>query len=340
MSVTISTPSRLHFGLLRFEQAEGPSFGGLGMMIAEPRCTVRMSASHEWHASGPDANRAVVSAKRALDFIATQVAAGQRPAGAAHQTPQAFQIEILESIPAHHGLGSGTQLALAVAAGVRIACGAPTADVEQLAAMGGRGRRSAVGCHGFLHGGLLYELGSYPDEPLGRLAKRVEVPGAWRVLLVTASQSAGLSGEHERSAFDQLPLVPESTTARLEQLAESAILPAAERDDVEVFGEALFEYGCLAGECFASVQGGPYASAEIAACVEALRGLGARGVGQSSWGPTVFAVVEDQSRAEQLVAKMHAIPTWRDHAMRITSPDNHGATIGSSQFSPRSVTGG
>ena len=325
MSVTISTPSRLHFGLLRFEQAEGPSFGGLGMMIAEPRCTVRISASHEWLASGPDAHRAITSAKKALDFIATQEAAGQRPAGAAQETPPALAIEIIEAIPPHHGLGSGTQLALAIASVVRSLCGLPEASAEELAAMVGRGRRSAIGCHGFLRGGLLYELGSYPDEPLGRLAKRVEVPAAWRVLLVTASQSAGLSGEHERSAFDQLPPIPESTAARLEQLAALALLPAAERDDIEAFGEALFEYGCLAGECFASVQGGPYASAEIAACVEALRGLGARGVGQSSWGPTVFAVVEDLSRAEQLVAQMRAIPTWHDHAMRITSPDNHGA---------------
>jgi hypothetical protein len=86
VSVTISTPSRLHFGLLRFEQAEGPSFGGLGMMIAEPRCVVRLITSNEWRASGPDANRAVAFAKQSLDFIATQGAAGQRPAGAARKT--------------------------------------------------------------------------------------------------------------------------------------------------------------------------------------------------------------------------------------------------------------
>ncbi len=325
MSVTISTPSRLHFGLLRFEQIVGPGFGGLGMMLAEPRCIVGMSASHQWRASGPDANRAIASAKQALESIT--VAAGQRPAGGAPQTPPAFQIEVLESFPAHHGLGSGTQLALAVAAGGRSLCGLPEASAEALAAMVGRGRRSAVGCHGFLHGGLLYELGSYPDELLGRLAKRVDVPTAWRVLLVTASRSAGLSGEHELNAFSQLPPVPESTTARLEQLAAVAILPAAEQSDVKSFGEALFEYGRLAGECFASVQGGPYASAEIAACVEALRALGAHGVGQSSWGPTVFAVVEDQSRAECLAERLRALPAWSDHAVRITAADNHGARL-------------
>ncbi|WP_145433326.1 beta-ribofuranosylaminobenzene 5'-phosphate synthase family protein [Lacipirellula limnantheis] len=323
--MTISTPSRLHFGLLRFEQTDGPSFGGLGMMIAEPRCVVRLTASNEWHASGIDADRAVSNGRRALDYVATQVAADLCPAGATHQTPQAFKIEVLESIPAHHGLGSGTQLALAIAAGVRSLCGLPDANAEELAEMVGRGRRSAIGCHGFLRGGLLYELGSYPDEPLGRLAKRVETPNAWRVVLVTAAKSAGLSGEHELNAFSQLPPVPAAATARLEQLAAAAILPAAEHGDVDAFGDALFEYGRIAGECFASVQGGPYASAEIAACVETLRGFGARGVGQSSWGPTVFALAADEAQANDLVARMRAAMTWRDRAMRITQPDNHGS---------------
>lgn len=325
MSVTISTPSRLHFGLLRFEQTTGPSFGGLGMMIAEPRCVVRLITSNEWSASGPDANRAVASAKRSLDFIATQVAAGQRPAGAAPQTPQAFQIEVLKSIPAHQGLGSGTQLALAIAAGVRIACGAPTADVEQLAAMVGRGQRSAIGCHGFSVGGLLYETGSFPNEPLSRLARREKAPESWRIVLVTASENTGLSGVSEVSAFRQLPPIPIEVTARLDDLAASIILPAALRADLETFGEALYDYGLLAGECFASVQGGPYASAEIAACVAALRDLGARGVGQSSWGPTVFAVVKGQVEAESLVDRLRATRRWRDHPIRITRADNRGA---------------
>jgi beta-ribofuranosylaminobenzene 5'-phosphate synthase len=323
VSVTISTPSRLHFGLLRFEQAEGPSFGGLGMMLAEPRCVVRVIAANEWQAVGIDADRAIKNAKRAFESIAE--AARQRPAGAPHQTPQAFKIEVLNSIPAHIGLGSGTQLALAVAAAVRLACGAPAADVEQLATIVGRGQRSAIGCHGFSLGGLLYELGSFPNEPLSRLARRAKVPESWRIVLVTASGNAGLSGKCEVNAFKRLPPVPIEITARLDDLAASIILPAALRADLETFGEALFDYGCLAGECFASVQGGPYASAEIAACVAVLRELGARGVGQSSWGPTVYAVVNGQAEAEELVDQLRATRQWRDHPIRITRADNRGA---------------
>lgn len=317
MTVTISTPSRLHFGLLRFEQTSGPSFGGLGMMIAEPRTTVRMAVARAWQATGADGDRALAYAKLALDGLSSTI----------HEAPRAIRIDVEESIPAHHGLGSGTQLALAVAAGVRSLCGLAETSADELAAIAGRGRRSAIGCHGFTCGGMLYELGSFANEPLGRLARRVAAPSSWRIVLVTAARCAGLSGDHETKAFDRLPPVPAATTARLERLAEAAILPAAELENVKAFGEALFEYGRLAGECFVSVQGGPYASAEIAACVATLRELGVPGAGQSSWGPTVFAIVEDQSHAEALVARLRAIPRWAEHPMRITSADNNGAHI-------------
>ena len=320
MTVTISTPSRLHFGLLRFEQARGPSFGGLGMMIAEPRTTVRMAPANEWRNTGADGERAMAYAQRALDALGSRGVEG----------PQGIRLDVVELIPAHHGLGSGTQLALAVATGVRTLCGLRETNADELAAIVGRGRRSAIGCHGFKLGGLLYELGSLPDESLGRLAKRVDVPREWRIVLVTASHNAGLSGAGEIDAFSQLPPVPGETTARLESLASASILPAAVRGDLDAFGEALFDYGRLAGECFASVQGGPYASAEIAACVARIRELGVRGVGQSSWGPTVFAFVENQTRAEAVVANLRATPAWANHAMRITSADNHGADVSAS----------
>ena len=59
-SVRITTPSRLHFGLLRFSQESGPSYGGLGMMIDRPRVEVELSAADEWSVSGPYGERALV----------------------------------------------------------------------------------------------------------------------------------------------------------------------------------------------------------------------------------------------------------------------------------------
>jgi beta-ribofuranosylaminobenzene 5'-phosphate synthase len=315
MSVVVSTPSRLHFGLLRFAQAEGPSFGGLGMMIAEPRCVVEIEASEAWAGEGVGFQRALEFARRVLDAVEAPV------------KPPSLRLRITSVIAAHQGLGGGTQLALAVAAGIRALLGLPTATAAELAALTGRGQRSAVGTHGFIHGGLIWEAGRQPGEAIGRLVARVPVPESWRIVLVNFHNQAGLSGKPEIDAFEGLSPVPAPTTERLKQLAERDILPAAERGSLEYFGEAVYEYGRIAGECFAPVQGGPYASLTVADCVHTIRDLGIAGVGQSSWGPTVFAVTEDLQQAEWLVETLAGRSAGSHHELHITAPDNRGATI-------------
>src|SRR5262249_41806239 len=60
--------------------------------------------------------------------------------------------------------------------------------------------------------------------------------------------------------------------------------------DVHTFGETLYEFNRRAGEMFARVQGGIYAHPRIDEIIKYIRSAGIRGVGQSSWGPTVFAI--------------------------------------------------
>ncbi len=315
MPIVITTPSRLHFGLLRFEQAEGRSYGGLGMMIADPRWVVELDAADQWAGEG-------VGFQRALEFARHVLNAVDAP-----RKPQALRIRIRQAIPAHRGLGGGTQLGLAIAAGVRRLFDLPEASAEELAAASGRGQRSAVGAHGFVHGGLIWEKGRPPGESLGQLAARIALPESWRIVLVDTGDPSGLSGKPEVDAFKALPPVRAATTERLEQLAEEAILPAAQRGDLKAFGEALYDYGRTAGECFAPVQGGPYASPAIARCIRTIRQLGVPAAGQSSWGPTVFAVTESIEHAKQLCESLANNPATATDTTQVTAPNNHGATI-------------
>jgi beta-RFAP synthase len=326
MPVVVTTSSRLHFGLLRFEQTDGPSYGGLGMMIADPRWVVEIDAAEQWAGEGAGFQRALEFARHALHAI-----------DAPHK-PQALRIRIRDCVPAHRGLGGGTQLGLAVAAGIRRLLDLPGASAAELAAASGRGQRSAIGAHGFVQGGLLWEKGRLPGQSLGQLAARVSLSEAWRIVLVDTGDPSGLSGKPEVDAFKALPPVPVATTQRLEQLAEEAILPAAKRGDLATFGEALYDYGRTAGECFAPVQGGPYASPSIARCVRTIRQLGVAAAGQSSWGPIVFAVTESIEQAKQLCDSLANNPATAEYATQNTAPNNHGATI--ETFNPRSVAGG
>ena len=310
----ITAPSRIHFGLLRFLKKSGPSYGGLGMMVDQPRVVVELSSTEQWSGSGLFAERALQWARRSLEACSTT-------------TIRALKIDVCTAPAPHSGMGSGTQLALAIATGVRHLGQAPPLEIDQLVSSVERGRRSAVGSHGFQHGGLIWETGWQPGESLGRLKRRVEVPTDWRTVLITMPRYEGLSGQRERDVFELLPPVPVEVTRRLTYWAEEQILPAAEQHDFDTFAEAIFQYGRLAGSCFADVQGGPFATPQIAAGVQRLRELGVRGVGQSSWGPTIFAFAAEEKSATQLADRLASLEEFTGAEIRCSSPNNRGAQL-------------
>jgi len=316
-TLQITAPSRLHFGLLRFAQAAGPSYGGLGMMLDQPATVVDIRLADTWQASGPNADRALAFAQQACRYYSCK---------------SPLSIHVRKTPPAHVGLGSGTQLALAIARGVGSLLNRPVPNVDELSTAVGRGR-SAIGSHGFSQGGLLWETGRDSSESLAKLTRRLDVPEQWRVLLITPPHDAGLHGSAEVDAFAQLPPVPPEVTTKLQRLANEKILPAVEQADFATFSESLYEYGHLAGCCFAPVQGGPYASPDVARCVDTLRSLGLQGVGQSSWGPTIFAFTSNESSANQWLDTLSTLPEFASSNTTVATPNNSGASITQSSSS-------
>jgi beta-ribofuranosylaminobenzene 5'-phosphate synthase len=315
MIVRVATPSRLHFGLLRLHTTCSLGHGGLGLMIDSPGVELELSAAVAWDIAGPSARRAAMFAQQALASV-------QSP-----DAPTALRIRIHATIPPHRGLGGGTQLGLAVAAGVCRLAGIESPTAADLAAAVGRGERSAVGSHGFVHGGLIWERGIGGASGLSELTARVALPAEWRVLLIAPSQQQGRSGLAERRAFAELPPVLPHVSHGLEEIAEREILPAVRNCDFTNFSEAVFQYGRLAGECFGPVQGGPYASTEVAAVVDHLRARGIHGVGQSSWGPTVFAFMRNELEAAAAADDFRRSALGAGCDVRVAAPCNRGALV-------------
>ena len=125
------------------------------------------------------------------------------------------------------------------------------------------------------------------------------VPDHWRIVLITAGTEAAIHGSEEKAAFEELAADPELTDS-LCRLVLLGMLPALRAGDCRGFGEAVYEFNARVGEAFAPVQGGRYCSSLVAETVKYLRTNGVWGVGQSSWGPTVFAIVEDEPKAETI----------------------------------------
>ena len=311
--VEVRTPARLHFGLSSFG-GTGRQFSGLGLMVDGAGIVLRGSLAKEFVATGPHADRAEAFARTWADHQQLPVLPAAR-------------LEVVSAPPDHIGLGIGTQLGLAVVAALSELFNVEYRDAATLAQMSGRGRRSAIGTHGFLHGGLLVDAGKLPDDPLGTLQTRFEMPTPWRFVLIREPAGQGLAGKAEQTAISSLPPVASEVTESLHTLISAEILPAIETEDFSSFSDALYRYGYQAGECFAAAQGGPFASPAIANLVEHVRSLGYPGAGQSSWGPTVFVATNTPQSAEALVAQLQEHPTYQHHHFTITSANNTGAII-------------
>lgn len=321
-SIEVTAASRLHFGMLSFGQARERQYGGVGVMVDKPGLKLRISPAAAFDVSG-------LLAERARRFAEQACSALDLPC-----EPECH-IEILCAPPEHVGLGTGTQLGLSVAAGLNAFLQRETLEPVVLARMVSRGERSAIGTYGFCRGGLLVESGKREGDLLSPLVARVELPVEWRFLLVCLADEAGLSGTAEQTAFRDLPPVPSAATATLCREVLLSLLPAAVEGHFEEFSASLYRYGHMAGLSFAPNQGGPFASQRIANLVNHIREIGVQGVGQSSWGPVVFALLPDTEAAERLEEILREDKRFSQATFFIAKPAKRGARIHTSASSER-----
>ena len=297
--IQIETGARLHFGLL---DTVTP-FGGLGVMIDRPATVIELKTAESFSAepSIQDRTSAII----------------QRLCHACHiQSLPGVAIRVLQSAPAHNGFGSGTQLSLAIADGLRQWFDADLSNEKLAVEIADRGKRSAVGVHGFFHGGLIFEASETGCEDLNPIQRRVELPETWRlVLLRPTSPQPVISGDQEKTKFARLP-PGRGAGDDLRKSIQNEILPSAEAGDFAVFSKAIENYNRASGMLFADVQGGPYNGTMVTELIAALKTRGASGVGQSSWGPGVFTWCENDDSARS-IAKEFECPELESQIAKV-----------------------
>ena len=350
----LCTGSRLHFGLMELAAGQPHRFGGLGLMLAAPQVCVRVAprtaASHASRESELDCR------------VASALAQVERAVG---QTfPHAWSIDATECPQLHSGLGLGTQLAAAVATAAELAMSHATPDgltqgtvtgwrgvapitgrcdtqpIRRLAALSGRGKRSAIGLHGFLYGGLVQDLGY--DAPRGRsepadeppligsevprpiATRSTAFPEAWPVVLILAPQGCDVQGAAEEQLIQSAAAAPNTQRQKMLELSQACMSAVAECNFVR-FAEAIEGYMKIAARLFASVQAGRYRDAVIAQRAEFAVRAGLRGVGQSSWGPTVFGFANNGPEAEQAADRLRDQLSEQIVRVVVTTAANHGA---------------
>ncbi len=311
--VSVTAPARLHFGFLNLHGGLGRRFGSFGMAVdgfSTRLYAVPTTNADNLRVEGPDHYRQTI--KRASSFANT-ITDGL-------DLERAAAITIEEAIPDHAGLGSGTQLGLAVATALTKLHGLDLGAGE-MARLLGRGARSGIGIGVFEQGGVILDGGVAGDGsddgadngkngPPPPVTSRLAFPDEWRLMLILDLKSKGLHGSKESDAFDALPPCQPGQAANLCRMVLMQALPALMEKNISDFGRAVTALQKAVGDHFVSVQGGRYSSSRVEEVLSWLSGQEVRGYGQSSWGPTGFAFFESQAEATRMIKA--AEQKWRD----------------------------
>lgn len=318
--VRVETAGRLHFGFGNLSLAHDRLYGALGVALDEPAL--------------------VVDAETADDLVCSHAGARAyaRKACDVFDVPGAH-VEVVSDLPNHVGLGSGTQLALAVLVAVARAYDTAPAARDHAPDLG-RGGRSGIGVAAFEKGGFVLDAGHpatlFTSEapPVGawtvpEVAAHHHIPDDWRFLLVVPDADPGENGEAEDAAMRRVVTEADPDLAdRVAGIVARQVLPAVADGSAERFGEAVEEVGRLNGTWYAGEQGGTYRP-PVGALVQSLSMCPeVYGAGQSSWGPAVYGVTDaDHATAAQQAGRRALAKAGVDGDVYVVRGRNRGAHV-------------
>lgn len=307
-AVSVTTYSRLHLGFLDLSGQRARQFGSLGLAVDAFKTEITLKYGTENYENSP--------------WIATQLRSQCQALG----ITEPIHLSIHHAMPRHAGLGSGTQMALAIGVALSTLIG-KTPHLADIAHLAGRGKRSGIGIGTFAHGGLVVDGGHGIHTLIPPILFQQPLPADWRVLLILAPAETGIHGHIEKSAFASLAPTSELATQALVARLFMQGLPALCEADFATFAECVGAVQAYNANYFAPAQGGAYAHPLVGHVLTQLKQAGHVGLGQTSWGPTGFVWLPDPKRAEQLQTQLQS--TYANQALRfiVSQPINHGAQI-------------
>ncbi len=313
MRLKIKTPARLHFGLLNPTLDPPEKYGGFGLALKDMGFEMEVEKS-----DGLKINSECGQDARIEEVV-------ERLTDVYDISPD-FEINVTKAIPPHIGLGSTTQLTLALGRAMTVLSdrGKPPIKIAKDLS---RGKRSGIGSYAFDRGGFLVEGGGERDE-FPQLLFRRKFPENWRFLLLTPDVETGPKEEVEDKFFEDLSSDSDIAGRICSELVLET-LPALVNHDIERFGQSLTGIDELAGSAFSSTQGGKFKDEVMGLIKSKLLDCGAYGVGQSSWGPTIYALTGGLNRSEDIRDEM--VEFFDDEGfsgqISIEKADNSGAFL-------------
>jgi len=330
MKIRVITPSRLHFGLIDLNGQIGRIDGGLGVALNRPNVIVEAQDNPN------DENQLEVidsqgqSSKEIIELTKNIMEALNSKNG--------IFLRITSQIPAHVGLGSKTQLSLAIA---KVLCllrniQKTPYDLAQLTSRAGTSR---IGLTAFEQGGFVVDgghtfgRGKQKETYLPSSASRAPpapvlywdiIPDDWCFVIIIPKLKRGASGKEEVNIFQNYCPIPLNDVKTISHIILMQILPALKSKEIDTFGHGIYELQKIGFKRIEiELQDGL-----ISELIEFCMKNGASGAGMSSFGPTTFALIKGFSNAQQLQQKIETFMKNKcELDIFITSANNKGAQI-------------
>lgn len=325
----IKTPSRLHLTLIDLNGALGRIDGGVGLTIEKPGLTLQAEIqddgveivfedkSHSEKLMNDYREKIENSANKMLEFL---------------KIHSGFRFNVKEIYPAHSGLGSGTQISLAVGK-IILKLNNMDMTAPEIAKIVRRGGTSGIGVRAFDHGGFIIDGGHRIDEKPdflpssasfaspAPLITRYDFPEDWNIILAIPNVPAGASGPKEVNIFQKYCPIPLEEVQKLSHILLMKMMPAVVEADISSFGESINQIQNIGFKKVELELQHPL----ISALIENMRSAGAAGVGMSSFGPTVYAITDNNSKEILQVAQ----DTMKEVGGKliVTKAQNSGAII-------------
>ncbi len=276
----IKTPSRIHITLIDLNGSIGRIDGGVGLALESPFIEILAREN----------DRVLIRGK--AENIDRFYAIANK---FSKLTGRGIEIEVLSDYKPHIGLGSGTQISLAIGKSFNdlYNLGLSIRDIAKIA---GRGGTSGIGISAFEFGGFIVDAGhskkykrsflpsSFSKAPPPPLIARYDFP-EWDICLIIPNKS-GFYGNEELNLFERNTPLPIEEVRELSHIILMKLMPSVIEQDLDEFSQAIFR-----------IQEIGFKRAEVEQYGEKMKNLlsslsevGA--CGMSSTGPTVYVISE------------------------------------------------
>ncbi|MHA1829993.1 MAG: beta-ribofuranosylaminobenzene 5'-phosphate synthase [Candidatus Helarchaeota archaeon] len=336
MKIKIQTPCRLHFGLIDLNGKLGRIDGGLGVSLNYPNVILeieKLNNGQENIIEGLDnfiyTNFNFIPPKNEIKITIQQILNNFDTSG--------IRIKIKDLIPSHVGLGSKTQLSLALGQGINKLFNY-NYDVNGIAKIVKRGGTSGIGIRSFERGGFILDGGhsfgknaqkssflpsSASNAPPAPCFVNHSLPEDWYFIIAIPNIEKGAHGQNEVNIFKEKCPIPLNQVEKISHLILMKILPAIFEESIELFGEGLTELQNLGFKKY-EVNLQPKIIPDL---MKKFLEFGAVGTGMSSFGPATYGLIKGKKQAENLMINIQNYLGERNSRVFYTNCNNSGATI-------------